>query len=283
VSSSESGSYRIGEAQFRDVSTELERLRVQAEVLWPRELRVLPAHGLQDGARVLEVGCGPGFVTRLLVESHPRATVTGLDVDSTMLLHAREHVLEPDRVAFVEASASATGLPDASFDVVLARFLFQHVPNAQDVLLELRRVLAPAGRLIVVDADFAFSTLFEPEPAFTRELMDAVIQGQRLRGGDPHIGRKLPRLLREAGFSDIAVDAVVAHSVVIGREPIRRVIPDQALDHLEGAGLLSHGLADQAREYLAGIDSGEQEFEGMETALVVSGAKSGDSALGRAP
>lgn len=173
---------------------------------------------------------------------------------------------------FVEASAAATGLPDASFDLVLARFLLQHVPDVPAVLAELRRVLRPGGRLIAVDADFTFSTLFEPEPAFARELVDAVIEGQRLRGGDPHIGRKLPRLLREAGLSEIAVDAIVAHSVVVGRPAIRRAIPDKALEHLERGGLISKELASEARSYLARIDSGEQEFEGMDTALVVSGS-----------
>ena len=275
MSSSESGSYRIGEAQFRDESAELARLRVQAEVLWPQELGVLPRHGLRDGVSILEAGCGPGFVTALLLESFPRASVTGLDLDPVMLAHARERVGESDRVRFIEGSAATTGLPGGSFDLVLARFLLQHVPNAHDVLIELRRVLSPGGRLIVVDADFAFSTLFEPEPAFTRELIDAVVEGQRLRGGDPQIARKLPRLLREAGFSDIAVDAVVAHSVVVGREPIRGVIPDQALDHLQRAGLISPELANDARDYLARIDSGEQEYEGMEMALVVSGTRGG--------
>jgi ubiquinone/menaquinone biosynthesis C-methylase UbiE len=272
VSTTQPGSYRIGEAQFGNVSLELERLRIQAEVLWTQERRVLPQHGLRDGANVLEVGCGPGFVTRLLLESFPRVSVTGLDADATMLAHARDQVGDSDRVRIVEASATATGLPDAAFDIVLARFLLQHLPNVDDALVELRRVLAPGGRLIVVDADFAFSTLFEPEPPFTRELIDAVIEGQRRRGGDPHIGRKLPRLLREAGFSNIAVDAVVAHSVVVGRAAIRGVIPDQALDYLEAAALISSELAAEARGYLARIDSGEQDFEGMEMALVISGS-----------
>ncbi len=269
---SESGSYRIGEAQFLDVTAELERLRIQADSFWPHELPVLTRHGLVDGLDVLEAGCGPGFVTRLLLESLPRSAVTALDVDPTMLAHARQHVGDLDRVRFVEASATDTGLPDASVDVVLARFLLQHVPNVGEVLAELRRVLRSTGRLVVIDADFAFSTLFEPEPEFTRELLEAVVRGQRLRGGDPHIGRKLPRLLREAAFSEITVDAVVVHSVVVGREPIRGVIPDQALGHLEHAGLISADLAADARAYLARIDTGEQEFEGLEAALVVSGS-----------
>jgi hypothetical protein len=86
------------------------------------------------------------------------------------------------------------------------------------------------------------------------------------------VGRKLPTLLRDAGYTTVSVDAAVTHSALVGRAPIRAIIPDQALDHLEAAGLISSELAATAREYLARIDAGEQPFEGMEMSLVVSGA-----------
>jgi len=273
MSSGDTGSYRIGEARFRDASAELERLRIQAEVFWPSELPVLERHGLRPGvADVLEAGCGPGYVTALLREHLRGGSVTALDLDPAMLEHARGHLGQDGRVRFVQASVQQTGLPDDAFDVVLARLVLQHVPDARGAFPELRRVLRPGGRLIVVDADFAFTTIFDPEPPFARELMDAVIQGQRLQGGDPHIGRRLPAMLRDAGFTEIIVDAVVAHSVVVGRDAIRATIPDQALDHLEAGGLVSGELAAAAREYLARIDSGEQTFEGMDLTMVASGA-----------
>jgi SAM-dependent methyltransferase len=275
MSPDEHGSYRIGEAQFPDVSAELERLRVQAEVLWPEEAAAFERHGLRDGMRVLEAGCGPGFVTRLLLEHLPTATVTGLDLDPAMLEVARKQLGGCERARFVESSAAATGLPGASFDAVLARFLLQHVPNVPEVLAELRRVLRPGGRLVVVDSDFTFSNLFDPEPEFARDLLDAVAENHRRHGGDGHVGRKLPRLLRDGGFESIVVSAVVAHSVVVGRGPIRGVIPGQALDHLESAGLISGELAADARGYLAAVDAGEVDFEGLLLYLVVSGSAPG--------
>jgi len=272
LTASDASSYRIGEGPFDDVSSELERLRVQAALVWPDELRTLVRHGLREDATLLEVGCGPGFVTSRLLDHLRRGSVTGVDLDPTMLAHARELLGGSERVRFVEASASETGLPNASFDAVLARFLLQHLPNVDVVLAELRRVLRPGGRMIAVDSDQAFDTLFDPEPRFYRALMDAVEEAQRARGGDRNIGRRLPRLLADAGFSDIAVDAVVAHSVVVGRGPVRRTIPDQALDHLEAGGFASPELAAEARAYLARLDAGEQHVEGMVSYLVVSGA-----------
>lgn len=272
MTSSEQSAYRIGEGPFQDASTELARLRAQAELAWPRELRLLELHGLRSDATVLEAGCGPGFVTALLLEHLRDGSVTGLDLDSDMLVHARQLVGEDARASFVEASAASTGLPDGSFDVVLARLLLQHLPNVDAVLEEFKRLLRRGGQLIVVDADQAFDTLFYPEPRFYRELMDGVQAAQRARGGDRYIGRRLPRMLVDAGFSDVAVDALVAHSVVVGREQIRKTIPDQALDHLEAGGFVTSELAATAREYLARLDSGEQSFDGMVTYLVVSGS-----------
>jgi ubiquinone/menaquinone biosynthesis C-methylase UbiE len=78
-------------------------------------------------------------------------------------------------VHFVEAGAAQSGLADDSFDLVLARFLLQHVPSVDDVLAEFRRLLTGGGRVIVVDADFAFSTLIEPEPEFAPHLLAAVM------------------------------------------------------------------------------------------------------------
>jgi SAM-dependent methyltransferase len=272
VSSEHTGSYRLGDARFRDADAELERLRVQAQLFWPFELPVLERHGLRRGGDVLEAGCGPGFVTALLLEHVLDGSVTALDKDPAMLEHARKLLADQGRVHFVEAGISETGLPDASFDVALVRLVLQHVPDAPAALRELRRVLRPGGRLIAVDADFGLATVFDPEPAFAHELMDAVIEAQRFQGGEPHIGRKLPAFLRDAGFSDISVDAVVVHSVVVGREGLRATIPDQALDHLEAGALISGELAAAARDYLARIDSGELPFEGMDVALVVSGS-----------
>jgi ubiquinone/menaquinone biosynthesis C-methylase UbiE len=269
---SETSSYRIGEARFRDVAAELARLKAQADVAWPQELAALRRHGLATDSDVLEAGCGPGFVTQRLLEHVRDGSVTALDVDSAMLAHARELVATSHRARFLEASAVATGLPDAAFDVVVARFLLQHLPDVPAALTEFRRVLRPGGRLIVVDGDNDFSLLFDPEPPFYRELMDAVASVHRRHGGDSRIGRRLPRLLDDAGFAALAVDAVATHSAVAGRDAIRAVIPLHALDHMEATGALSPELAAHAREFTAEIDSGERAFDGLLCYLVVSGA-----------
>jgi ubiquinone/menaquinone biosynthesis C-methylase UbiE len=82
---------------------------VQAELVWPQELSVLERHGLRADSTVLEAGCGPGFVTLRLLEHVRDGTVTGLDLDTTMLEHARELMSGSERVRFVQTARRRPG------------------------------------------------------------------------------------------------------------------------------------------------------------------------------
>jgi ubiquinone/menaquinone biosynthesis C-methylase UbiE len=91
-------------------------------------------------------------VTELLLAYLRGGSVTALDVDPAMLDHARRHLGDDEPVRFVEATATATGVAEGSFDAVLVRFVLQHLPDPGAVLRELKRVLRQRGRLLVIDA-----------------------------------------------------------------------------------------------------------------------------------
>jgi ubiquinone/menaquinone biosynthesis C-methylase UbiE len=150
---------------------------------------------LRPGDRVLEVGCGTGEVAlRARLRVGPAGQVSGVDPSADMIAVARrkaaQNGLEIDyRVGTIEA------LPfqDASLDVVLSSLMMHHLPD--DVkragLAEVRRVLAPGGRLLVVD----FS---RPRRWFSRLAMRLVLHG--------HLGREfehLPAIVAGAGFTDV--------------------------------------------------------------------------------
>lgn len=108
------------------------------------------------GTRVLDLGCGPGTLCRLIERRCPDATVVGIDPDRRMLARARRAAPTASRIAFVEADAAA--LPatppfDAPFDVCVTSLMFHHLAPARKraALDEARRVLAPGGRLVVAD------------------------------------------------------------------------------------------------------------------------------------
>src|SRR5205814_9376535 len=97
---------------------------------------------LADGARVLDLGCGPGVpATRLLAQ---RFGVTGVDVSGAQIELARKHVPE---ARFLEADVSQVSFPPESFDGIAALFSLAHTPRAGHEAL-FRRIaewLAPDG------------------------------------------------------------------------------------------------------------------------------------------
>jgi ubiquinone/menaquinone biosynthesis C-methylase UbiE len=105
---------------------------------------------LRPGERVLDVACGTGVVARLASQAVGAAgTVAGLDVNPGMLAVARSTTPPGVAIGWHEASAEAMPLPDASFDAVLCQMGLQFVHDKHAALSEMRRVLAPGGRLIL--------------------------------------------------------------------------------------------------------------------------------------
>ena len=100
------------------------------------------------GKRLVDLGCGSGYwLSGYADEAHE---VIGIEPDDTLLPLARAR--DP-RVQMLRGSAEHLPLPDASIDVVHARFAYFFGEGADVGLAEVKRVLAPGGRLVVVDND----------------------------------------------------------------------------------------------------------------------------------
>ncbi len=97
--------------------------------------------------RVLDVACGTGDLTRAFLKANP-AKVTGLDFTPEMLEIARTKV---GGVEFIEGDAMNLPFEDASFDVCSIAFGIRNVADPAKALAEFRRVLAPGGRLIILE------------------------------------------------------------------------------------------------------------------------------------
>jgi SAM-dependent methyltransferase len=232
----------------RGFDAEIDRLRAQAGLSWPIEQRRLSALGVADGQRVLEPGCGPGFVTERLAKWLPGSPITALDSDPRMLGVARRLLCERGldlRVQLVEATVEATGLPPGSFDVAISRYMFQHVPDPVAAAVEIRRVLRPGGVHIVIDVDDGLWGLAEPRFAEFDEWHRRRANSQQARGGDRFRGRRLGRILRDSGYVHVELDVFACSSDDVGLDRFTQLLdPDQFLPLLEN-GLLS--LAEYAR------------------------------------
>jgi ubiquinone/menaquinone biosynthesis C-methylase UbiE len=242
----------------RDLSSELERLRRFATLGWEQEAEALTSLGLADGMSVLEIGSGPGFYTELLCGLVPNASITGLEIDPELIAHAESRLA--GRVSrFVERSVLDTGLPDDSFDFAVARLVLQHIPDQEQALKEILRVLRPGGRLVVIDVDHRVSNLVHPVKPALEAVLEKTAQLHRLRGGDPQVGRRLWRLLHLAGFTDTELKATVGHSGKRGIEWCATQFDPDRLRPFVESGLLSedewHSVRAAVDEILADPDA----------------------------
>ena len=124
------GSYSYGE--FASNEAELARLEGQATVAWELERGMLEQAGLKPGMQVLDLACGPGFITNRIAELvQPEGAVTGIDLNEQLLAVAqsRQGDAATSPVRFLKGDVYDLDLPAESFDFVYARFLLQHLES----------------------------------------------------------------------------------------------------------------------------------------------------------
>jgi SAM-dependent methyltransferase len=156
--------------------------------------------GIPAGARILDVGCGAGDVTRELA-SRTSGQVVGLDLDEIKISMAGQDA--PANAEFhVGGYEQAEAL--GPFDVIYARFLLSHLTHPANAVAVFERALVPDGLLVVEDVEFS-AHLCEPTRASFRHFVQWYVASAHKRGADPEIGPKLPALLGRAGF--IGIDA----------------------------------------------------------------------------
>jgi ubiquinone/menaquinone biosynthesis C-methylase UbiE len=154
--------------------------------------------GVRANSRAIEVGSGLGILAAGVAEAAPNVRVVGVELSSDQLASARRH----RGVAFVQADAHALPVGDSTFDLAYARYVLEHVSDPGAVLAEMRRVLRPGGRAAVMENDVTLVRFDPPCPVF-ESVWAAFAAVQDQLGGDALIGRRLYRLLHDAGFSGI--------------------------------------------------------------------------------
>ncbi|GAC1342902.1 MAG: class I SAM-dependent methyltransferase [Acetobacteraceae bacterium] len=117
----------------------------------PGRRRAVEAVNALPGSRVLEVGVGTGLA---LPHYHRSKRITGIDLSTEMLAHARQRVREFNLShveSLQELDAEQTGFESERFDVAVAMFVASVVPNPRALLAEMRRVVRPGGYLLFVN------------------------------------------------------------------------------------------------------------------------------------
>lgn len=168
----------------------------------------LLAH-LSAGMDLLDVGCGPASITADLAERVAPGRVVGLDAAAGALEAARATLSErglSEQVEVTSGDVMALPFEDASFDVVHAHQVLQHLADPVGALAEMRRVTRPGGIVAVRDAVYSAMTWF-PEPAGMEQWRSVYMATARSNGGEPDAGSRLLSWARAAGFADASASA----------------------------------------------------------------------------
>ena len=162
---------------------------------------VMAALAPQPGERALDLGCGPGLLACELARAvGPGGHVLGLDASPSMLAMAARRDCGSGTAPVELAEADIAGrLPvdDGAVDLAVSTQVYEYVADVAAALAEARRALRPGGRLLVLDTDWGSIVWRAPDEGLMARVLAA--WDEHLAHRD--LPRRLPQLLREAGFT----------------------------------------------------------------------------------
>ncbi|TAM62292.1 methyltransferase domain-containing protein [bacterium] len=234
------------------------RFEVLSALFDPSTFRHLAALGVDAGWRCWELGAGGTPVVRWLAERvGPDGYVLATDIDVSWAVDAASAYVEVRRHDVERDDPPERG----TFDLVHARLVLVHLRERERVLRSLVQTLRPGGWLLIEDADPALqplSCIDEYGPA--QALANSIRRGFRAllaaRGADLAYGRKLPRLLRAAGLSNVAADAYFPVA-----SPVCSALETETIAMIRDQ-LVEHGIAtvEEIETHLANVAAGQLDL-----------------------
>ena len=159
---------------------------------------------LQPGVRIIDLGCGPGFMSVGLAEAVAPGVLYGVDVEPSQIEMARQIARDGQVGNVVFDLADLVDLPyeDGFFDVAHCNDVLAYVPDTAAVLAEAKRVLKPGGLLgcreMIVDSSFV-----HPDLGIMNRGWEVFADLLTADDGHPQIGKDLKMLLLQSGFTDV--------------------------------------------------------------------------------
>jgi ubiquinone/menaquinone biosynthesis C-methylase UbiE len=218
--STESGKIKKTKGYLHGYSArEQSRLHKQARFL---EEAIYHTIDFSQTGHLLEIGCGVGAQTAILLRRFPHLRITAVDAERKQISAARDFLRRQelhDRVKLSVEDAGSLSFKNGRFDGAFLCWLLEHVADPQKIVNEARRVLKP-GAVIYCSEVLNASLFLTPHCPATLRYWKYFNRQQLGFGGDPFVGAKLGNLLKNAGFKNIQIHPHVFH--FDGRAPEKR-------------------------------------------------------------
>src|SRR3954452_5784347 len=166
---------------------------------------VLAALEPRTGERIVDLGCGPGYMAReLALAIGTGGRVHALDLSGPMLALARRRCRGLPAVGLTAGDVTALPLPDGGVDAAVALQSLAYVPDVARAIGEIARVLRPGGRAVVLDTDFASVVWHGRDQA----RVDRILAAYDVHVAHPGLPRRLGRLAADAGTAPVRPQVV---------------------------------------------------------------------------
>ncbi len=174
---------------------EVKRLEKQnSELQYRIDLEIQHLNLDLKAKKVLDAGCGAGTLSRVLVNQF-KTNIDACDFSEIRLQQAKNFGFT-DSINYFVSDLTKMNVPDNQYDVIFNRFVLEHTKDPFSIIRELKRVLKPGGKLVVIELDGLMFNLYHQDPILGNYLN--LLQKQLPL--DLFIGRKLPRVLKDEGL-----------------------------------------------------------------------------------
>lgn len=194
---------------------EIARYRLMAQHALAEETRQLGLAGVEEGAVVADVGCGPAAMSvELAAMVGPTGRVIGVEREDEALAAARRMVAGSgvENVELRQGTATETGVDAGTVDVAMMRHVLAHNGGDEQAIVDhLASLVRPGGAVYLVDVDLTGMRMLDGDPELD-ELVDRYAAFHSARGNDAMVGLRLGRLLETAGL--VVEDFTGSYSII---------------------------------------------------------------------
>jgi ubiquinone/menaquinone biosynthesis C-methylase UbiE len=216
---------------------------------------VLELLSLRPGEKVIDIGCGPGFLCESMAEAvGPEGAVLGVDISPDLIALCRDR-RPPAHLSYAEEDALALHSKSDCFDAAACTQVAEYIPETSTVLSEIFRVLRPGGRVLVMATDWNCVGWHSSDAG----RMDRVMNAWEGHCAHPSLPRRLGPALRQAGFDEIAIHTHPIINTVFERTQYSYGAAKLIRDYATGAGFSETELTDWFED-LTRLDAAGQYY-----------------------